>query len=368
MDRNGTRYSKAEMIDMLNTLASNGYQLRPSKREYLNRYPDRRQPSLTTLKKLGVRFNETGNVDYKKRVVVNKPVLNEENQLRVLLSIQETPVQSTKSRSEALDMSYTSVKRILQNHKVHPYRISYHQKLIPGDKEKRVDFCSWAIEKAYQNAEFFRNVLFTDESTFRSDRTMNRHNIRYYSQQNPTWRGEIMKQGRWSVNVWGGIVNDYVIGPYFFQGNLTGNIYLNFLRESLPMLLENVVLQVRNNMWFQHDGAPPHGTRDVTLFLTERHGLRWIGNRGNPWYANREAEGPILWPPRSPDLNPLDYFLWGFVDNFVNATPCEGPNEMKDRIQEAFRAVNIDMLRSTQENFIKRMHMCLAAEGGIFEN
>lgn len=164
------------------------------------------------------------------------------------------------------------------------------------------------------NVDFCRNVLFTDESTFRCDGFMNRHNIRYYSQQNPYWTGEIMKQGRWSVNVWGGIFNNYVIGPYFFERILTANIYLDFLRETLPILLENVNLPVRNNMWFQHDGAPIHGTRAVTFFLTENYGTRWIGNRGNPWYANdREAEGPILWPPRSPDLSPLDYFygdLW----------------------------------------------------------
>jgi hypothetical protein len=33
---------------------------------------------------------------------------------------------------------------------------------------------------------------------------------------------------------------------------------------------------------------------------------RWIG-RG----------GPIAWPPRSPDLTPLDIFLWGYVKNTV---------------------------------------------------
>jgi hypothetical protein len=26
---------------------------------------------------------------------------------------------------------------------------------------------------------------------------------------------------------------------------------------------------------------------------------------------------PIAWPPRSPDLTPLDIFLWGFVEDRV---------------------------------------------------
>ena len=319
------------------------------------------------LKRLGVRFNATGNVEYRKRVVINTPVLSEQNQLRILLSVQENPIQSTPSRSDVLDISCTSIKRVLQSNKVRPYKISYHQKLYPGDNGKRIDFCSWAIEKVHQNPDFFRNVLFTDESSFRSDGIINRHNIRFYSQENPYWTGEIIKQGRFSVNVWGGIINNHVIGPHFFEGILTANIYLDFLRETLPILLQNFNLQV-NNIWFQHDGAPVHGTRAVTNFLTENYGTRWIGNRGNPWYENdEEATGPILWPPRSPDLNPLDFFWWGFVKNFVYATPCENINELKDRIREAFRAVNNQMIYNTQQNFVKRINMCLVAEGGIFE-
>jgi hypothetical protein len=30
-----------------------------------------------------------------------------------------------------------------------------------------------------------------------------------------------------------------------------------------------------------------------------------------------DRSGPIAWPPRSPDLTPLDFFLWGYVKNIV---------------------------------------------------
>jgi len=33
---------------------------------------------------------------------------------------------------------------------------------------------------------------------------------------------------------------------------------------------------------------------------------RWVG-RG----------GPTVWPPRSPDLTPLDFFAWGFIKDVV---------------------------------------------------
>ena len=92
-------------------------------------------------------------------------------------------------------------------------------------------------------------------------------------------------QHPWSVNCWCSIVGDYIIGPYFFEGCLTGQVYVNFLQNVLPQLMEDVHLHVRMDMQMQYDGAPPH------------YAL-WIG-RG----------GPVAWPPRSPDLTSPDYFL-----------------------------------------------------------
>ena len=47
--------------------------------------------------------------------------------------------------------------------------------------------------------------------------------------------------------------------------------------------------------------APPHFSCFVTDVSNERFTDAWIG-RG----------GPIPWPPRSPDLSPLDFFsFWG---------------------------------------------------------
>ena len=93
-------------------------------------------------------------------------------------------------------------------------------------------------------------------------------------------------------------LDEYVIGPCFLSPNLTDDAFLNFLKHVLHGLLEDVPLPVRQNMWFQHDGAPPHFMRAVRGHLDRRFEQTRIG-RG----------GPISWPARSPDLTPLDYFL-----------------------------------------------------------
>ena len=105
-------------------------------------------------------------------------------------------------------------------------------------------------------------------------------------------------QQRFSINVWAGIIAVHIIGPYLLPNRLTGEIYLTFLRDMLPTLLDAVPLAIRQVMWLQHDGAPAHFGRNVRNHLNVAYPNRWIG-RG----------GPVPWPARSPDLTPLDYFL-----------------------------------------------------------
>jgi hypothetical protein len=70
--------------------------------------------------------------------------------------------------------------------------------------------------------------------------------------------------------------------------------------EALPVLLEDVPLATKGHMWYQHDGTPPHYEHRVRNLIDEKFHGRWIG-RG----------GPIHWPPRSPDLNTIDFFCGG---------------------------------------------------------
>ncbi|CAH2237439.1 jg3568 [Pararge aegeria aegeria] len=63
-----------------------------------------------------------------------------------------------------------------------------------------------------------------------------------------------------------------------------------------------------DELWFQQDGATCH-TAHVTIdLLKETFDERIISRNG-----------PVNWSPRSCDLTPLDYFLWGYVKSLVYA-------------------------------------------------
>ena len=85
-----------------------------------------------------------------------------------------------------------------------------------------------------QNDPFFRYVLFLDESTFYRDGQLNRPNCHYLSDESPHWYRPMDHQNRWSVMMWCRIVNGYLIGPYFFDGNVDRHTYLELLRDHLP--------------------------------------------------------------------------------------------------------------------------------------
>ncbi|GFX55227.1 uncharacterized protein TNCV_1156841 [Trichonephila clavipes] len=76
---------------------------------------------------------------------------------------------------------------------------------------------------------------------------------------------------------------DHLIGPYILPGYLTGPLYLIFLEQVLPKLLDraHVTAATRTSMWFQQDGAPAHFSISVRNHLDATCGERWIG-RGGP--------------------------------------------------------------------------------------
>ena len=79
-----------------------------------------------------------------------------------------------------------------------------------------------------------------------------------------------------------------------------GMRYKNFLENTGPELLEEILLQERRYLIFMHDGAPSHFSRVARAWLNSNYPKSCIGHLG-----------PIIWPRRSPNLTPMDFFLWG---------------------------------------------------------
>jgi len=115
-----------------------------------------------------------------------------------------------------------------------------------------------------------RHILFTDEVHFTCDGVNNTRNTHLWDHDNPHGTVESNYQHRFSVNVWCGVIGDQLIGPYISPQRLTGDFYANFLQDELPALLENVPLQIRRLMYYQHDGVLPHFSQVARQYLNHK--------------------------------------------------------------------------------------------------
>lgn len=177
------------------------------------------------------------------------------------------------------------------------------------------------VEKWRENPNFLNEVLWSDESAFKRDGYINLHNVHSWQLENPHEKREDRSQYQFKINLWSGILNGQIIGPIELPAILNGRNYLQFLENDLPTLLEDTPLALTLRMWYQQDGCPAHYARQVRQHLDATFPQRWIGRLG-----------PILWPPRSPDLNPMDFFYWGCLKDRVYAKPIRSEKELRRRV------------------------------------
>lgn len=271
---------------------------------------------------------------------------------RIRNFFNRNPQASTRQAARRFRVNQMYVWRLLNASGQHPYHFQPVQDLALADYGKRVEFCRWLLQN--QNT----NILWTDEATFTRIGLFNQHNEHWWSNENPHVVRKNAYQVRFSVNVWAGIVNGTVIGPYFI-GRQNGPNYLHFLRQVLPGLLEGVPEEDLVNLHYQQDGAPAHFHRDVRNYLDNEYRGRWIGRNGS-----------IQWPPRSPDLTPLDFYLWGEIKRRVYVEESNTVAELRLKIIAAFNEVKADefVLRRVKDNHRRRAQLCNELGGEHFEH
>ena len=125
-----------------------------------------------------------------------------------------------------------------------------------------------------------------------------------------------MRKGRQrSINIWARILNDKIIGPHFID-RLNSRKYVQILTEILPLLLEDLPLNVRQSMWYQQKG----------WFCTDYY---WIVKQ--KIWRSLDWSGNNRWAVCFPDLTPIDFYLWGKLKQQVYSEMPVIKENMKER-------------------------------------
>ena len=155
------------------------------------------------------------------------------------------------------------------------------------------------------------------------------------------------------VTIWCGFWSRSIIGPFFFENEqgeaitINGDRYRAMLNEFLLTKIEEEDI---GNIWFQQDGATFY-TAEATLYV-----LRPIFEDRN---ISRRAD--VVWPPRSCDLKPLDYYLWGAVRDKCYADKPETIHNLKDNIREAIGEIHLHIVDNVVKNWSDRVGYCMAS-------
>ncbi|GFX94563.1 transposable element Tc3 transposase [Trichonephila clavipes] len=120
-------------------------------------------------------------------------------------------------------------------------------------------------------------------------------------------------------------------------------------------MLTNFFIPELNNhdvqeLWFQQDGATCHTARATIDLLKDTFGDGLIF-------------GPVNRPPRSCDLTPLDYFLWGYVKSLVYVDKPQTLDHLEDNIHRVIADMWPQMLEKVIETGTSRLDYIRASRG-----
>ncbi|GFW38069.1 transposable element Tc3 transposase [Trichonephila clavipes] len=177
----------------------------------------------------------------------------------------------------------------------------------------------------------------SDEAHFWLNGYVNKQNCRVWSEANPQVYVETPLHPE-KLTVWCALWAGGIIGPYFFKNDEGHNVTVN--GDRYRAMITNFFIPELNNhdvqeLWFQQDGATCHTARDTIDLLKDTFGDHLISRFG-----------PVNWPPRSCDLTPLDYFLWGYVKSLVYADKPQTLDHLEDNIRRVIADIRPQMLES----------------------
>ena len=121
------------------------------------------------------------------------------------------------------------------------------------------------------------------------------------------------------------------------------------------MLCEMVpdIRQLSDFYMFQQDSAPAHRARETVELLTMK---------------TPEFIPPTLWPPNSPDLNPVNYKVWSVMQEKVYKKRIKDIVELRARILTAWDEMDQCIIDAAIRQWCTRLRACIKAKGGHFEH
>ena len=333
-----------------------------TQREFCKLFPKRKAPQGRTITKLVKKFQSTGSVVDRARTGRPKAARSAANIELVRRAVLQSPETSTRRRNLQLGLSRTTLRRVLNDDlNLFPYKIQIKQQLNDGDKQSRLVMCRWFNGMLEADDGWINDVWFTDEAHFYLNGLVNKQNYRFWGSEKPGYIAERPLHSP-KCTAWCAISAQGILGPFWVEDEdgetvtVTAERYRNILLQFWIALGRKKNVK-RDKSWFQQDGATAHTANQTLDWLHQKFGDRLISRRTNN-----------VWASHSPDLNPPDFFLWGYIKDRVYLNKPRNIPELKAEVCRIIKSIHVDMCSSVINNFAVRVRECLVRGGTHIEH
>uniref|UniRef100_A0A4Y0BF18 Tc1-like transposase DDE domain-containing protein n=1 Tax=Anopheles funestus TaxID=62324 RepID=A0A4Y0BF18_ANOFN len=317
------------------------------------------QCSLNTVKAIR---NEMGeNSDDDEAVAARKPHSQRRDCVRtdafladLQARVMENPGIGIRPLARAMGVAPSTMKMALNDDlRYFSYKRRRGQLLTEKGRERRLGNAKTLLNLLKHPVEPGTLWFFSSEKNFCQDQKVNTQNNRWLAYCAADVPRVPQTKFPQTVMVFSCVSSEGdVMPPHFFEQGLRQNAdgYISML----DTFVKPWITRVANGRpyVFQQDSAPCH---------TASKTIKWLAANFN------DFTGPNVWPPSSPDLNPMDYFVWGAVERDTNRTSSNTKAELMAKIRSVFAALPRETVARACSRLQRRVEAVIEAEGGYFE-
>ena len=320
--------------------------------------------SVNSLNKLLQKIDWTGSVDRKPgsgKTRKARTAQNVDSVKELVLSQEDAPGthRTIRQITRELDISRSSVHRIVkQDLKLVCFRKKKAQELTVANKLTRLTPAKQLLWKYPGHTVPF--IWFSDEKIFTVAPPMNLQNDRVYvssgTRKKQISAERLLKtRSHFSCSVMVSVaVSSLGCTELAFVepgAKVNGAYYRDILLSQ--HLLPEINRISGGHFIFQQDSAPAHRAKETIDLLS----------RETPDFIS-----PQLWPPNSPDLNPVDYHVWSVLEQRVYRTRIRDINHLRARLVEEWQKFDQKIIDWAVNQWRRRLRACVQEEGGHFEH
>lgn len=270
--------------------------------------------------------------------------------------VRRNPRRSAGKLALESGISKTSMRRILNiDLGLKPYKKIKRHGLSAKNKKDRIDRCKRLLKRHGQKS--VEKIVFSDEKMWMLQESYNAQNDRIYSisindvPQNV--RTVQRYQNSSAIMVWGAVSHNGKLPLIFVDKGTKINAEF-YQREILAAHLKPEADRLYPNAdWcFQQDSAPSHKAKVNQT---------WCKSNCPNFIASQD------WPAASPDLNPLDYFVWGKLTAIVNAKQHRSLADLKRTILREWEKLPLKEVRAAIAGWRNRLQLVIDHNGDRFE-